>query len=324
MISKNLLTIVSVFALALLACTLSGAPPATQTPAEATPLPPDAVVLTWSRVGGIAGFCDLLTITADGAATATTCQAAFLPAPKLLAPADWAQLQAWLEAIGPYSDTMTDGAVADSMTTTLDFYGRGPGEAGEMEMQSLLDFAARIYAELYEPPAPPAQAAPCMVSAVSDITVYGRPSTEAGVFGVVGSGEAVAVTAQSVNGWYGFDPDVAQAANVGVFRLRWIPPDADAEVSGDCDLLPVAPVLSPQACYTMAPTAVLVYAEPDATSPLVVLLPFEGFAAVTGVNADGWLQVDLSDSSEPQDAAGWVSPGDANFNGPCEALPDLP
>ena len=102
--------------LLFLACTLSAAPTATPTPAEATPMPPDAVVLAWSRVGGIAGFCDSLTITADGRVTATTCVSLFLPEPEPLAAADWEQLQAWLEAFGPYSDTITDGAIADSMT----------------------------------------------------------------------------------------------------------------------------------------------------------------------------------------------------------------
>jgi hypothetical protein len=321
---ENILKIGAALTLLLLACTLSGAPTASPEPPTPSPLPPDAVVLAWSRVGGIAGFCDSLTITADGRVTATTCASSFLPEPEPLAAADWEQLQAWLEAFGPYSDTMTDGAVADSMTVTLDFYGHGPGEAGEMEMQSLIDFAARIFFEYYTPPATATPGLPCTVTALTDLTVYQRPSTLAAVFGTLGAGESVTAGDQSVEGWYGFDPGVAQAGNVGVFRLRWISPDAAVEFSGDCELLPIAPVISPTACYTMAHAEVLVYAEPDATSELVLLLPFEGFAAVTGVNGDGWLQVDLSDSSDPQPATGWVSPGDANFNGPCEAVPGIP
>jgi hypothetical protein len=317
---------VGILSLLLLACSLSGAPTATPAPATPgpSPMPPDGVVLAWSRVGGIAGFCDLLTITADGGVVATTCASSFMADPAPLAPADWDLLQSWLDAYGSYSDIVSDGAVADSMTVTLDFYGHGTGEAGEMEMQSLLDFAARIYNEYYAPPATATPSVPCMGVANSDVTVYSRPSVEANVFGTLGSGEPITATSRSTEGWYGFDPGVAQAGNFGVFRLRWVPADADIDFTGDCDTLPIAPVLSPTACYTMAPAEVLVYEAPAAVSALVVLLPSGGFAAVTGVNGDGWLQVDLNDSSDPQDAVGWVSPGDVNFNGPCEDLPELP
>jgi hypothetical protein len=33
---------------------------------------------------------------------------------------------------------------------------------------------------------------------------------------------AITVAARSKGGWLGFDPGVTQAANVGLFRLRWV------------------------------------------------------------------------------------------------------
>ena len=34
-------------------------------------------------------------------------------------------------------------------------------------------------------------------------------------------------------GWIGFDPQTAQAGNVGPFRLRWLPPEGNYASSGD-------------------------------------------------------------------------------------------
>lgn len=288
-------------------------------PTEPTPLSPDAVIFTWSRIGGIAGFCDQLTVTADGRAVAVPCQSSFLPEPQPLQAADWAELQGWLDAYAPFSDVQTDGAVADSMTVTLDFFGWGTAAAGTAEREAMRAFAGRVFTAFAPTPAPPpTSSGPCLVVADSDVTVYQRPSLLASVFGVLTAGEPVSPAMLSIDGWYGFDPGVAQAANVGVFRMRWIPPDADVTVTGDCASLPVAPVLSPTACYLMAMTDVPVFAAPDEGSAVVATLAAEGYVVVTGFEDGGWLEVDLSDSSQPQDAEGYVRPADANFNGACD------
>ncbi|MFZ0547892.1 MAG: hypothetical protein WAM60_20775, partial [Candidatus Promineifilaceae bacterium] len=116
-------------------------------------------------------------------------------------------------------------------------------------------------------------AEPCNVTAQSDITAYQRPSLEASVFGTLGSGESVQVGMQSVDGWLGFEPGVAQAANVGVFRLRWIPPTADASQSGGCSMLPIAPEISPTACYFMAFDDTPLHADSDGGSAVVATIP---------------------------------------------------
>ncbi len=55
------------------------------------------------------------------------------------------------------------------------------------------------------------------------------------------------------DGWLGFDPGVAQAANIGVFRLRWMPPGAPVSLDGDCVSVPIEPwVPLPGVCYQMS------------------------------------------------------------------------
>src|SRR5690349_8826421 len=89
-----------VFTLALLLMTACGSPAATAQPVPSLPagtpsaiptgtatapaptgndapipFPADTAVLTWHREGGIAGFCDDLTVYADGSFTVANCTA---------------------------------------------------------------------------------------------------------------------------------------------------------------------------------------------------------------------------------------------------------
>jgi hypothetical protein len=73
---------------------------------------------------------------------------------------------------------------------------------------------------------------PCELIAVNDVTVYERPHTTAAVFGAMVEGYRVQPQARTADGWWGFDPGVAQAANVGVFRLRWVQETASVRLEG--------------------------------------------------------------------------------------------
>lgn len=105
-------------------------------------------VLTWHREGGIAGFCDDLTIDATGLVDAASCAddpAATVSHGQLL-PDDLAQLEAWLDQYQPFEVEQGDPATADGMAISLTFAGRGPAEPAEAKRQQILDFAAGIYA----------------------------------------------------------------------------------------------------------------------------------------------------------------------------------
>jgi len=168
----------------------------------------------------------------------------------------------------------------------------------------------------------PTTGGPCVGVASATTNIYQRPFPDADLFGVLAAGERVQPSAVTADGWIGFDPGVAQAANVGVFRLRWIQPGETVGFEGDCPALPVVVGPPSGVCFMMAMEPVTVYAAPDATSEVIVTLQPEDYAAVNGT-FDQWVWLDLSVGSVGLDQEGWMVSEVANFNGPCEALPEV-
>jgi hypothetical protein len=158
----------------------------------------------------------------------------------------------------------------------------------------------------------------CFLVAEDSVAAYSRPSAEASRFGTLFPGDSVYVGARAENGWVGFAPGTAQAANVGPFRLRYVAPDAVVRLVGDgCATLPTAPALPPRTCFEMAMTETAVYAAPDsATAAVMGTIPAQGYAEVTRRTASGWAQVRFADR------LGWIPPSAVNFNGDCDAMTD--
>jgi len=85
----------------------------------------------------------------------------------------------------------------------------------------------------------------CTVSPVniSSIPVYPQHSFDLPASGTLSAGEtALAVGQTPANyygapgGWYAIDPGIAQAGNVGKYRLRWIPIDGTVQLNGNCGI----------------------------------------------------------------------------------------
>ncbi len=174
------------------------------------------------------------------------------------------------------------------------------------------------------PPAPlsPTPSGPCTIVAAGEVPAYFRPSVASGVFGTMQAGESYPVEAKTADGWYGFEPGVAQAANTGLFRLRWVQEGTSGlTVEGDCSGVPV--VVGPEAgvCYLMPMASTPVYESPDAASAILATLELNDYAAVVA-RSPGWAQVDLSQGNTGQDVVGWVEESAFNFNGPCEDVPE--
>ncbi|MBN1641124.1 MAG: protein kinase [Anaerolineae bacterium] len=201
------------------------------------------------------------------------------------------------------------------------------GDAAGIDWEGQVDAAGTVS----EAPAP----APCEAVANQEVWIYARPpvtellSTTVEIFGKMPAGTRVTVEARTANGWLGFDPGVAQAANVGVFRLRWLDPRDPLTVDGDCGALPevVGPV--PGVCYTMPMEETRVYQSPDTASTVLTTLNWGDYVAVLGqmpdTDGDGmpeWVQVDLSVGSVGLDQQGWVEASTLNLNGDrCSYLP---
>lgn len=104
------------------------------------------LVMAWHRQGGIAGFCDDLGIYADGEVIASSCKGS--------SPSDWLaadyldQLYRWVDEYQRAEIDLSDGAVADSMSTRLVFEGRGSNPLTDEVKQQMLDYASRVFMEV--------------------------------------------------------------------------------------------------------------------------------------------------------------------------------
>ena len=163
---------------------------------------------------------------------------------------------------------------------------------------------------------------PCEAVTFTDVTIYERPDSSADVFSTVPVGFATTVDGKTASGWIGFDPGVAQAANIGPFRLRWIQPDK-VNLAGACGSLPAVWAPPSGVCFDMPMEDVEVRADPTTASTVLVVLNVEKFAAVLGVNATGWAKIDLGPGNTGSSAQGWIEQASLNMNGPCENLPSL-
>jgi pSer/pThr/pTyr-binding forkhead associated (FHA) protein/predicted Ser/Thr protein kinase len=188
----------------------------------------------------------------------------------------------------------------------------------------------------------------CEAAASEEVWVYARPpvtdllSTTVEIFGKMPAGTWVTIEGRTANGWLGFDPGVAQAANVGVFRLRWLDPNDPKTLKGDCGAVPevVGPV--PGVCYTMPMGETSVYESPDTASRVLLTLDWGDYAAVLGqtqdTDGDGlgdWAEIDLTVGNlrdkltewgysidSLRDHPGWVLGSTLNLNG--DRCADLP
>ncbi|HSB91416.1 MAG TPA: hypothetical protein VLD63_15475 [Anaerolineales bacterium] len=169
----------------------------------------------------------------------------------------------------------------------------------------------------------PSGSGACQATSSVDITIYTRPSLSADVFSTITLTDPVTITSTSADGWLGFDPGVAQAANIGVFRLRWIPPGASVTLTGNCAGLPVESwVPAPGVCYQMSMGPVDVHTAADPTSAVSHTLMVGEFVSVTGRTATGWLFVNGNDGNVPG-VVGFIAELEMNASGPCDSIPTV-
>lgn len=151
----------------------------------------------------------------------------------------------------------------------------------------------------------------CAQTARTRVVIYQRPSASAPKFGQLAAGETVKLAARTADGWVGFDPATAQAANVGLLRLRWVRATEAFSAPSVCAQLPV--VALPTGCLLMAAEPVVVRAEQRAGSAVLSTIPAGSYARVEARH-DGWLRITVPGQGVP----GFVAAAAANLNGPCE------
>lgn len=111
------------------------------------------LAFAWHREGGIAGFCDDLTVYVTGIAYASSCvgeEPSTLGQVRLDAE-QLAQIYEWVDTLAPFEVEQTDPATADAMTIRMVFSGAGEQSATEEQMAAIQEFASLLYAEIAQP-----------------------------------------------------------------------------------------------------------------------------------------------------------------------------
>lgn len=123
------------------------------------------------------------------------------------------------------------------------------------------------------------------------------------------------LAAQTTDGWVGFNPGTAQAANVGIFRLRWVRAYEAFGLGKSCGQLPVVQA-PPLGCLLMAQHATTVRRQPASGAAPLSTIPTGSYAQVvkSAVGPAKWLAVLVPGQSVP----GYVALADANLTGDCQ------
>jgi hypothetical protein len=120
---------------------------------DGTQIRPATVLMTWTREGGIAGFCDHLTVYLSGEVHKTSCksdQPVEESLTAVLSEAEIEELNGWIESYGHVNiDASDPKGVSDRMVVILEFMGLGTRETvSAADEQELLEFAQSLYEEL--------------------------------------------------------------------------------------------------------------------------------------------------------------------------------
>lgn len=106
----------------------------------------------WYREGGVAGYCDSLTVYLSGEVYYSSCKLVEDIAPRRLTAAQLAQLYAWSDALKSFEYVERTPARADALTIRLVFNGAGSVEPADSDKIALSAFANELLALFNEQP----------------------------------------------------------------------------------------------------------------------------------------------------------------------------
>lgn len=164
--------------------------------------------------------------------------------------------------------------------------------------------------------------ASCEITMLTLTTVYTRPSLAADIFGNISGGNKITALVRTADNWFGFDPGVAQAGNVGVFRYRWVKGGVNLTIPVSCyNLRLLTNVPLPGICYVMSMGTTPVRQAPTTSSALIYTFVLGDYAQALG-RSGNWIKVNLAVSSvSGYSVPGWVHQDLVGLNGCTTALP---
>ena len=123
------------------------------TSADGSRVQPATLALVWKREGGIAGFCDTLTVFLSGEVYANQCkgqpEGKMGTLAQLLSATEQRQFSRWIADFGQLDlDASDPKGVSDRMVITLSLFGTGNKQPTESDQKALLGFAQNLYQKL--------------------------------------------------------------------------------------------------------------------------------------------------------------------------------
>ncbi len=113
-------------------------------------------LLHWTRVGGVSGFCNALSIYQGGGVRAINCEGGVVRQVvyKQLALGQFQILQGWVNQYNSLSLHRTTAAPVENEMTALKFSGNGSQAFSAQQMQTLFDYAASVFTWATSAPLP--------------------------------------------------------------------------------------------------------------------------------------------------------------------------
>jgi hypothetical protein len=123
------------------------------TSADGSRVQPATLAMVWKREGGIAGFCDTMTVFRSGEVYTTQCkpqaEGRMGTFANLLSSDQQKQFMDWIAQLGEEKlDASDPKGVADRMVVTLDLFGTGKKQLTKANQQALFEFAQNLYQKL--------------------------------------------------------------------------------------------------------------------------------------------------------------------------------
>lgn len=120
--------------------------------ADGSHVQPATLALTWKREGGIAGFCDNMTVFLSGEIYTTSCKgldSRMGTLSALLSAEERDQFNTWIGTVGQAEvDASDPEGVADRMVVTLSFFGIGSGVLPADDEKALLLWAQELFQKM--------------------------------------------------------------------------------------------------------------------------------------------------------------------------------
>jgi hypothetical protein len=150
----------------------------------------DGLAFIWHREGGIAGFCDDLSVYMTGIAYGSDCSGTLIQSlgSRRLTGDELAELYTWVDGLASFQERQKDPATADAMTVGLLLTGRGERVATDEEKAAMTQFASEVLLRWADPTPVPS------VLAQADLTIYAGPAESYPPMGEVFAGQSARVT----------------------------------------------------------------------------------------------------------------------------------